>query len=84
MPSLPFDPLAQPDLSTELPADAAEQMRLSGSNAILQSVQQQDRSPHLTGLVLSMYVCSPLPKPARINIWTHLPSSLVRTIMTDI
>ena len=61
MRSLPNDPVARPDLSTELPADTAEHMRLSGSNPLPQSVQQQDRSDHLTGLVLSAHVGSSLP-----------------------
>ncbi len=60
MRSLLNDPTAQPDLSTELPVDAAEQVHLSGSGALLQSVQQQDRSDDLAGVVLSIYVISPL------------------------
>ncbi|DBB15937.1 TPA: hypothetical protein ACH3X3_003311 [Trebouxia sp. C0006] len=43
MRSLLNDPVAQPDLSAELPVDAAEQMHVGGSGALLQSVQQQDR-----------------------------------------
>jgi len=81
MRSLLNDPMAQPDLSTELPADAAEQMRLSGSGALLQSVQQQDRSDVLAGLVLSVCVRSPLPKPARTHLRTHPLSWFVHTIM---
>jgi len=42
--SLLNDPVAQMDLSAELPVDAAEQMHLGGAGALLQSVQQQDRS----------------------------------------
>ncbi|DBA75610.1 TPA: hypothetical protein ACH3X2_009160 [Trebouxia sp. C0005] len=43
MRSLLNDPMPQPDLSAESPVDAAEQMHLSGSGALLQSLQQQDR-----------------------------------------
>ena len=53
--SLLNDPVAQPDLSAELPVDAAEQMHLGGGGALLQSIQQQDRSADVTSLTfLSM------------------------------
>jgi len=71
MRSLLNDPIAQPDLSTELPVDAAEQMHLSGSGALLQSVQQQDRSDDLAGLLLSVYVISRLSKPASTHLQTQ-------------
>ncbi len=72
MRSLLKDPIAQPDLSTEVPVDAAEQMHLSGSGALLQSVQQQDRSDDLAGLVLSVYVSS-LSRPARTHLLRSIP-----------
>lgn len=71
MRSLLNDPMPQPDLSAESPVDAAEQMHLSGSGALLQSLQQQDRSDGLACLVLSVYVISPLSKPARTHSRTH-------------
>ncbi|DBB03723.1 TPA: hypothetical protein ACH3X3_011034 [Trebouxia sp. C0006] len=71
MRSLLNDPVAQPDLSAELPVDAAEQMHLGGGGALLQSVQQQDRSADLTSLDLSVHVMSPLSKPARTHLLTH-------------
>ena len=71
MRSLLNDPVAQPDLSAELPVDAAEQMHLGGGGALLQSVQQQDRSADLTSLDLSVHVMSPLSEPARTHLLTH-------------
>ena len=81
MRSLLNDPIAHPDLSIELPGDAAEQMHLSGSGtplqslqqhgALLQSLQQQDRSDGLACLILSVYVIAPLSKPARTLLQTH-------------
>lgn len=71
MRSLLTDPVAQPDLSAELPVDAVEQMHLGGSGALLQNVQQQDRSAGSTGLDLSVYVISPLSKPARTHLLIH-------------
>ncbi len=71
MRSLLNDPVAQPYLSAELPVDAAEQMHLGGSGALLQSVQQHDRSADLKGLDLSVYVISPFSKPARPHLLTR-------------
>ena len=71
MRSLLNDPVAQPDLSAELPVDAAEQMHLGGSGALLQSVQQQDRSADSTCLDLSVHVISPLSTPARTHLLTY-------------
>ena len=65
MRSLRNDPVA----STEPPADAVEQILLSGSGVLLQNVQKQDRSDDLTGL--AVHVRSPLLKSARTHGFTH-------------